>query len=314
MALPSLERTWQYQVNQQVGSGGTLILDAQAQMYRLKQLLTGFASNPWTVVRSGNSTTTGTSDLWTGTTALVWNSAGSAHSWIVLQQTGVTGGPLQICIDLNQTSSNSNNCTVVASVAGFTGGTTTARPTATDEQVVINGGQWTWSSSGSSVFHAFMSNDGASTRVVLVVGGIVRTVFFFDTLMDTAITTRYACAVVRGDPPAHSHVYGTAAFSSKFNTTNCTAFVGSEAYSTGLVCTANSGAVSNITGQYPITPISLHTETAGARGRLGRLADVWFGSSGVPSGSTYPITPDDKEFIQLGCFVFPWNGTAPIMA
>lgn len=311
MSLPTLEKTWQYRVNQQIPSTSTINSDCQTQMYNIKLALTSFASNPWTVVRSSNGITAGASDLWSGISSIVASTV--TRSWIVLEQTGVFGGPMQICIDMNVTQYYS--CTVVLSPsAGFTGGTITARPVATDEFVALNSANWTSTNPASSVLHALMTSDGATTRLILVVGGVVRTVLFLDTLVDNALTHRAAVAVVNNNPIVHADVYTFAKFCVRSTAYNCQAYVGSESYNNLLVATANSGSVSTITGAYPITPLSLHTETSGSRGRLGRLVDVWFGSSGVPSGSTYPTTPDDKEFVQFGPFVFPWNGTAPLLS
>ena len=314
MSLPTLEKTWQYSVNQQIASTSTVNGDCQTQIYRIKQALISFASNPWTVVSSSNTSTSGASDLWVGPSSIQGNSF-SPHSWIVLQQTGVFGGPMQICLDMNS-SQYYQMSLVMSSSAGFTGGTTSARPTATDEFMVLNQSTWTNSSSSSSVLHALMSSDGASTRIILSTGGIIRTVMFFDTLMDTSIAQRASIALIHnnGSSLVHSDVYSSAKFGTRNGTINCLSYVGSESYNSNLVATANSGSVSTVTGAYPITPLSLHTETTGSRGRLGRLVDVWFGSSGCPSGSSYPTVPDDKEFVQFGPFVFPWNGTAPLLS
>ena len=72
MALPTLEKTWQFNVNQAIATTGVVNTDAQNLLFRIKQTLIGFSSNPWTVVRSSNSVTTGASDLWVAASNLIF--------------------------------------------------------------------------------------------------------------------------------------------------------------------------------------------------------------------------------------------------
>jgi hypothetical protein len=90
-------------------------------------------------------------------------------------------------------------------------------------------------------------------------------------------------------------------------------FTGTEAFHSITVVSGNSGGISNFTNAYPMCPISVYSETGSAKGRAGRVADIWAGSAGVPSGSTFPVSPNDKEFVQFGQLIIPWNGTAPLI-
>ena len=51
--------------------------------------------------------------------------------------------------------------------------------------------------------------------------------------------------------------------------------------------------------------------TAGSRGRLGTVFDLWYGSKAIGQGDTYP-NDTSRQFAQFGHFVFPWNGSIPV--
>jgi len=145
MALPTLEKTWQILPNQQVGviTGG-LQEAVKYMLLGVKDRLVDVPLGAWTVVGSSDSSSanlTGT-DLWVDKDDLVWDTAGNAHSWMVLRNTAIATN-FEICIDLSQAASDFDNLTFVYShTAGFTGGTITARPTATDEFVVGSATDW----------------------------------------------------------------------------------------------------------------------------------------------------------------------------
>lgn len=99
------------------------------------------AGAKWTCEGSSDSSTAGmdASDRWTSSfdgTKIVRASGAVAHSWIVLKSP-VALGPYYLCIDWN--AANDQTVTIVGSKNAFTGGSTTARPTATKEWTVLTG-------------------------------------------------------------------------------------------------------------------------------------------------------------------------------
>src|SRR5512146_2064622 len=100
MALPTKTKTWQFKVNQATKYQGTFAATFQAVMFALKQSLITFALQPWTVVGSSDGATAGLDavDRWSAANKLVQAADASAHSWIVLKQTGVAAN-FQVCID-----------------------------------------------------------------------------------------------------------------------------------------------------------------------------------------------------------------------
>jgi hypothetical protein len=99
------------------------------------------AGAKWTCEGSSDSSTANMAgtDLWTATfdgTKIVRASGAVAHSWIVLKSP-VALGPYYLCIDWN--AANDQTVTIMGSKNAFTGGTITARPTATKEWTVLSG-------------------------------------------------------------------------------------------------------------------------------------------------------------------------------
>ena len=128
----------------------------------------------FTHVASCDASSTSTeTDLWDSDSDLTWAAGSSAHSWIVLANSNIVSD-LQICIDLNFASTISIK--VLASMSsGFTGGSTTVRPTATDE-IIISKDQssYYWGASvnpasQSTQYNIFYCSD--SIRVYFAYGG-----------------------------------------------------------------------------------------------------------------------------------------------
>jgi hypothetical protein len=184
MALPTKEKTWLHTVNQTVGANVSAQADARDYVFKLKQSLIGFGTNPWTVWGSSDGTSFdngGGTDYWTTQTDLTWNWPGSAHSWIVLKQAGI-GANFSLCIDLDQNPTTSTQWSLVVSLAtGFNAdGTLTDRPTATEGYTygtVEHGGT---SGAWTGKLHVMQSNDGECTRWILCKGGSTHSFGFFD--------------------------------------------------------------------------------------------------------------------------------------
>lgn len=317
MALPTLEKTWQFNVNQVLATSGVAETDHINMWFLIKQTLTGFSTNPWTVVRSCDSTTVDASDLWLTSANVVPGT--SSHSWIVFQQSAIggTGGPFQLLVDLNNNSGVGYGNVYVSHGAGFTGGSVSTRATATDEvAIVANAAIISPNIARNLIVSCQMSSTGDSTRVLVFGSGVCLLMYLFETVSDSLLTYKGLSFGTTGSviPTAASHVASTSNSWSGKRTNNYTASLGTEVYGgSTTVVAANGGAISDISGAYAIAPLSAHSESVGSKGRVGRIADMWLGSASIPTGSTYPASPDDKEFLQINQFIFPWDGTNPIL-
>lgn len=316
MSVPTLVKTWQFVADQQITAQGTAIADNRLWVLGVKNALIGFASNPWAVQYSCSSTVAGTAgdgvDRWASSANLVWANAGSAHSWIVLKQTGIASN-FQLLISLEAASGSGSILTVVVSPnAGFTGGSTTARPTATDEVVVT-----TTTSLGSADqslrYTVMQSTDGECTRIVGAWAGSAQLVGIFDKPANpvsgwtvpfvSAWSTSLAAANLSGN---------SASMVTRANSASCGLLFGCEGGSlaTSQIVTENTVGYGNIanelSGEWPIAPLGVIGRTSGARGRHGSMVDLWYGSTGASSGDTYPAT--GLQFAQFGSLVIPWDG------
>lgn len=312
MALPTLEKTWQHDVNQDLATSGVLATDQRALMFAIKDSLVSFAVQAWTVLLSSDSSSAGAADYWVDAGDLVFAGPGTPHSWIVLKQTGL-GTNVQICIDLINQYDYSVATVILSPSAGFTGGSTTARPTATDEVTVLSSAAWTSLAAAVDVkLHVMQSDDGQCTRVVICSQSTCKGLWIIDKLADSALTVPVVASIKNGSFTASNYL-ASAYFVGRHSTTNLTTYCGTEYYSSTAGVNANSGAPSDISGLYPITPLSAWSETTSAKGRLGRFQDLWIGSSSFGLGGTYPATPDSKLFAQFQQFVFPWDGSTPLI-
>lgn len=323
MALPIPEKTWQFNVNQSPTSVASLA-------FAIKQSLVGFASNPWTVIGSSNSTTSGMDavDRWVSAGNVV--TATGAHSWIVLQQSQLNA-KYQVCIDMNGTQTYRGSV-IWSPVAGFgtanggTNGSTTTRPTAVDEVVLLNNSD-ILSSDVASRLHAVQSTDGLVTRLLIARNGTVENYLAFERPKNPPTgwvmpSVAYAGVSVSGNftyarwNEGLRYTGWNNSVLRSFTTTLTSEGYRGSATSNGIRALGNSQAGSSgndLNGEWPLCPIAVFSETIGCRGRHGLLYDMWWGSAQAGQGDTYP-GDGSNQFAQFGCFVFPWDGSAPSTA
>lgn len=316
MALPVLENTWQFNVNQLAGGAGTDEVRVDDLLLKLFASLLGFPSGTWTVWGSSNGVTaennTGV-NLCTSEAALKHAAAGVAHSWIVLKNTTLG---VQICFDLNNASTV--YWSYVVSVAGFNSdGTHLNRPTAADAIVYstdpcfVAGGTWR--------LHVMHTTNGLRTRVIICYKNGAVVYFFVEKAEDRAAIPGWSgivCSLEGTNSSATQTTFAifcnAAPTYTKIGATSAPLYMTCEGY-------ANNNAGTNLTmpddntGEYYFFPIGLANHNGTNRGRLGRLSDIWWGSITPAIGSTYPADAS-RQFAQFGHMIFPWNGSAPLTA
>lgn len=344
MSLPTPAKTWQFAINQTLAAPASGSAGSSALMYAIKQSLIGFASSPWVVLYSCNSTTAGTAgdgvDRWSSAANVVLGGNASAHSWIVLKQAGMGAGNYQIVIsasdELTATAPNTtyNTISIIESKnAGFTGGSTTTRPTATDEIVICNygatgGGQslGAWGGTLTSAarrLHVLQSTDGACTYIIVCAGGVAWAAFVLAApalrISSGWSNPTFAASI---SSASASSVYPLAAGTLSQATPSAgvgRALIGSTAARLTLTCEGNSsslapadttyGNVANeLSGEWPIYPIGVTSPTAGVRGSHATMVDLWFGSSARSTGDTYDAS--SLTFAQFGNLIVPWDGSS----
>lgn len=317
MSLPTLVRTWQMSVNNQQLSTGAALGNNQLLLHTIKNTILGFGSGAPTVRYSCNGTTAGTAgdgiDRWAATTDLVWGA--TTRSWIVFRQAGI-GATFEFLIDLNNGNS-AYGTFVISPAAGFTGGTTTARPTATDEVVVRAAGDSGFlphTTPASWRYSVWQSTDGKGLRVVIAHGGAAQCLMLVDGAANTVSGWTVPAVAYWGAAfaaSAHGTATGTSSrLMTRANSAPCAVAITGEGFANGFAVdntSAGGNAANELSGEWALYPLGLWGITAGARGRHGTLVDLWYGSGGASSGDTYPLgTPN---FVQFGNFVMPWDGT-----
>ncbi len=146
------------------------------------------ANSLWTHLRSSDGSSVSTNpavNLWTGLSALVGNSTGNPHSWIVMEN--ITSG-YHCCIDLNSTLTGGFLRIVHTKIASpFSTGTTSSAPISANEWTtgVVSGGLSagfaavpTSVTGGSMMFHYSASQDGEFFTLMNRIGAFAFDTFF----------------------------------------------------------------------------------------------------------------------------------------
>jgi len=321
MTLPSVTKTYQYNVGQAITAQGTALATNRRILRTIKNTLIGFGTLPWAVRYSCDSVTAGTAgdvtDRWAADSNLVWASSGSAHSWMVLRQTGIATN-FELCLSCENASASGSNMTIVVSpTAAFTGGSTTARPTATDEIALISNSAWgaVGSSDANAKIQVMQSTDGQVTRVIVHVGGVARTYWAF-TKPATNISgwTNPAVSLALGSASSNVITYtnlsSTANGKGRVGSTTVSFYMTGEGFN-GSMLGQNLNFAGDISGNYPIAPIGYASLTTSNRDRYGTASDLWWGADTVAEGTTYP-NDATRLFAQFGVLIFPWDASVVV--
>jgi len=172
--------------------------------------------------------------------------------------------------------------------AGFTGGSTTARPTATDQFIALNAAGWGGPTADQAMrWSTEISTDGNCNRVIIAGGGSLRGLWVFEKMSSPETGVTY---------PIGDYVTGTSAGSISPATgawnifpiaaTSGTGAIGFVTQLTGLT------SPSSFTTNWPIVPAALIGNTTGCFGYIGMFQDMWMGSGSVATGDSYPGAPN----------------------
>lgn len=325
MPLPILEKTYQLSVNNVVPTQLELPFH-QELIHGIKEAFIGFATLPMTVIGSSDSLAASMdgTDRWIVKTDLVWGTG--AHAWIVLQQ---GAGGAQICIDLNTSgASQPERGDVMLSPGGnFTGGSTTARPTAVDEVEMTKGAYLAGNQTGTplqNTFHVWHSTDGLIDRVAIFKTGNMHTVWRVEPIENTRVahTNNPTLGVVTGASNSSADITLTNLRSAAYSPAT-------EKDGTGIpldLITATLGGTSFISFLEQLPTIAEEWDNeffaleehfisivVGSRGPKGSAIDSWLGQTAIyASGDTFPVSTTVREFVAIGPWIWPWTGDATI--
>lgn len=335
MPVPVFSKTWAIAPNTIVASSGTAALDYRAALFAIKQLL--LTPGLMTIAYSCNGVVAGVPgdnvDRWATAVDLVWGTGAGARSWVVLRSTGIGAG-FQVLIACRFATASVPSerwiDVVVSPSSGFSGGSTTTNPTASDAIPLRDGtassadvnGYWLSDAAAtfSTTLHAWGASDGSQVRIVactstaakpvaiLAFGQLVNpptghsSPAFYATWWSaadaTVAKTRYA------DLFENARVWGAHG-----GVAYALYLAAHEVYAGGALGEGQLTA-NDLTGNWPITPCALLAAKRGApTGVMGEPPDLWWGSAGIAAeGTTMDQISNPRRLVQWGNLVLPWDG------
>jgi hypothetical protein len=334
MASPTLQKTWEFDVNNNFIGSDQYDLRQKLLLGIKNALIDGVTFTvPWTVRYSCDSTTAGSAgdgvDHWSASTDVVWEPSGSVHSWIVLRQTDYfgSGNHLEMLIDCEQGASGDNYAAigVYLSNTAFSGGTTGTRPTATGEwSVIASGGSevtsnWQGLDSVQTTksFHMMASDDGEEWRILISDNTYVVAIWAIGKPLSPPSGWSPACwALIYGQDTNSSTVTTDTNLSTAGTLrVRCTddtrgdfqcLFTAESMASSATQPVASSAVANTFDASRPFINFGLYSSTGAATGYMGGVKDMWWSLESDGTGATYPVAQPD--FINVGGLCLPWDG------
>lgn len=334
----ALSKTWYSSMNLALADTSTATKAAHSSIWAFGAMLLGYQSGTngaegarpgsvaWTLEGSSDSTTAGIDStdrlVFSGAfTDAKWvrNTAGSAHTWFVIKSpSGLLNGPWYICFDYIGPT-NDQTCSMIVSRGVFSGGSTTARPTATNESVLTsfqfcsttagagkahligideNGGfRWARSRNGTGYFDCFISleslveyhsGDGARSHLLM---------HFLD-------SSPGAMAMTQSPQMRGFCSDGTTGL------TGTNQGIGEIVFRPAGIAMNSYTTTSAIDGTVDALPVCyVYNHTTNFRSIRGRYPDMWNVGNQVAVGSTFPGTGNPERVLvgayMMACSVAP---------
>ena len=354
MPAPSVLNTWRFNVSQSI-SGANSSAYRQALLLALVNSLLGSGSwtdaagvassisTPWDVVTSSDSVVAGAGNHWDSASDLVWAAEGNAHSWIVLRNPNFFGvsNPLYMLINCNPASTINATLMVSFSRAGYTGGSITARPTATDEHIVrpvagtvgTAGWQGDDNNTAASVacrLHVMMTDDGRKFKVAMTRASVCIAFWdLFDIDQDEAGWSEPYAFVIHSEDftsggetelITYANVYSDSTFGYYAREQGGVGDFRLEFFvphTPGGAIVGNSimgSALNGFNGRWMPLPISMRGIAPAAVAPLVVVPDMWWARAAEGTGSPMrdPLL-NENRYMQFGCYITPWNNSVIVL-
>lgn len=330
--LPTPTKTYQIAQDIVVPLPATFAEQRGGWLVAIKDALCGFALSPYTVSWSTNGTVDGSSDNVTTAADVVAANPGDPHTSIVLDR----ADGAQYCLSLESAASSSSLSILFSESGGFTGGTTTDRPTAPDEVEMNTLRQFTtpWVLMRAAV-HVIHSTDGLVSYAIVHGRGMVQAIW---------ILGRASDPVTGWDEPT---IFGIGWFGTDISDVNTWRVFGSNDTLSGLytgAASTNVRLVLSALGTWVDTvgwrwlteaaswrpraddqtldddpsaavrrvlmlPFRVFG-VAGKAGWHGDVIDLWRTVVGVPAGTIFRRS-STQSLVAFGGYVFPWPSAIP---
>ncbi len=331
-------KTWSWTTNQVVAFNATTIYSGGDIVNTHKLLLIGLyadmIANGWTIVDSCDSVTVSSSNLLLLVADLRFASpVGSAHSWIVLRQTA-TGMYVLWNHEFGNDGGSDHNMEMYVSRNAFSGGTTTARPTATEEAFVRRGqasgllDKWHRGTSGEDWrWHHWYSSDGTITMIACYQVGWLRSWWYFGEMRFAP--EGWAEPWTISMAPGGSHLIDFWDYDSNWNSEETQAVYGPDLifnngafpYLTTYMIDNDSGAATNpvfrqitavnpTSGKIDVFPAGLFLTADGFYGQCGYYFDLYY--SGVGASGAIHTDSAGNKWVKIGSdggVYVPWHAS-----
>lgn len=336
MAAPVLTKTPQFRPNVAIAASGTVLT---TNKNALLAWLTGLTStSDWVDATNAPTTPSGASmfvvryscnasvagsagDLVnriSSASDLTWANAGSAHSWIVLRSTAL-GTAVELLISFEGTASSGQNLTIYISPAStFSGGTTTARPTAADEFALLANALWGGAGTvdGALKLHTIKSSDGESWIFLVCKGGV--TVTFIALQKAVAHDTSWTNPVIGIALGSNAEVLTVSNLTTNANVkaigASAMSMFFTMPFANGASVISQQTSAASLSGKWNFWGMGLVSFTASNVNTSGAPIDMWWVSTTNPTGSTFPTAGPASQFLQAGCLAFPWCQIAALVS
>jgi hypothetical protein len=254
-------------------------------------------------------------DGWLTPSNLRWAYGSGARSWIVLQRTNVvgTGDTLELLLVCVSTTSGYeyNKMSVALSMTGFSGGTTTTNPTASDAYYYLTTAAWHGLGNGvvfETVAHRMYSTNYEQMIIPLLMSGDLNSLWYFGKAKNPVSGWTHPFLFALTLDAAFATLGGSAKFLSYHNGGWMTLYCSTESH-VADPSVARLTASNEISGEFLASPIGLVSETGGTRGRHGMLFDTWFTHHSLKNGTTLPAD-GSRQRVVFPDLLLPWDGSS----
>jgi hypothetical protein len=274
----------------------------------------GFASSPLIAVSSSNGVTAGAGDNWATDDDVISQVGVNPHSWFVFGIPQIHAN-YQLLLDFNLSGTFIQSIRVyVSPTAGFTGGTISTRPTATDEIQINTTQSFTLVANTQLQVYVYRATNGRGLRVLVFSAGLLLHMWIIDrpetpNPLWANPSIAYAKIDVSGTVP--TLFFGNAPVFRGHGNTGVTmsmslmTWAGSNGAS---LLTQEVPGLDSYTGEYLLPRVRLLSKVAGNLGDMGPVDDIWLCSTNVPSGDTFPNSTA-RTFIVASPLVMPHDGS-----
>jgi len=309
-SFPVFLKEWQEPIVATLPQQSTAAIQHGEAVVAVANALKSPPLNPLTVVACSDAVTAGATYTWVDNSDIV-ASTSSNRSWIVM---GHPSG-MQFCIAFDQANNQSATCKF-SMAAGFTGGTVSARPTATDEVGLAAANNWFCGANfGRCKLILLHSTDGKVTYLFIMRQGIILSAW----LMGEAMPQHGSWS-----PATFGTIEGSNSLASsqlndgiRFNTLDR---IAAYAASGQMFLRTTSHASTHtrmelkqpyreaLSGKWPVWSMGLACVNSPRRGKHGRLPDFFRIPTGIPPGWIFPSDDGERALMAIGIgYAIPWR-------